>query len=60
MMAEESFNILTFPIRKVPMNTRSTMHRWKRSPNVMCSIDRFNNIKSHRTNKVNSGKQRFG
>ena len=56
-MAKESFNVLTFLIRKVPMNTCSTLHRWKRSTNMICSIDRLNNIKSHRMNKVNSSKE---
>ena len=60
MLAEEGFNILLFPIRKVPMDTCGKMHRWKRSTNMMCSVDRLKNIKSHRTNKVNSGNLGFG
>ena len=53
-------NTLKSVIRKVPMDTCSTMHGWKHSTNVICWIDRLNIINSHRTNKVNSGKEGFG
>ena len=39
------------------MDTCGTMHGWKHSTNTMCWIDRLNIVNSHRTNKVNSGKQ---
>ena len=39
------------------MDTCGTMYGWKHSTNTMCWIDRLNIVNSHRTNKVNSGKQ---